>query len=174
MKSLRSIFVLERDSGVATKEPASSTDLLHRRVFLPFSSRFVLRESIVCVKSDFPLLSEALCRLNLPSDLSDRAVDADWEIAVETQREGENALRLGTDIEPIEVHRFGPSNALRMNCGSWFAHTPPSLNGVGFAMVAGDERDQIHQLCVYLGGIMDLLEHSQARSISELTPEVTA
>jgi hypothetical protein len=34
--------------------------------------------------------------------------------------------------------------------GSWFAHTPPSLNGVGFAMVTGDDCHQVQQLAIYL------------------------
>lgn len=164
----------ERGSHIAAMDAAASTDLLHRRAVLPYCLRFVLRGSSVCVKTDSPLMSEALRGLNLLSDLSGRAADAEWEIAVEASGKGEAAVRHGAGTEPIEIYRFGPSRALRMSSGSWFAHTPPSLSGVGFAMVAGNECDQIHQLCVYLSAIRNLVEDFAATSISDLRPEVAA
>jgi hypothetical protein len=174
MKSLRSNFVLERDSTIAQKAAAASTDLLHRRILLPYSFQFVLSESSICIRTDSTLIREALYSLNIPADLTGGVANAEWEIAVETQGESEAAMYHGAEIEPIEVYRFGPSFALRMGSGSWFARTPPSLNGVGFAMVVGTEHDQIDQLSVYLRAIVSFLEDGGARSIPAVTLEVCA
>jgi hypothetical protein len=174
MKFLRSYFVLEKDSSIAAKTAAASTDLLHRRVLLPYALRLILRDSTLCIRTDSALMSEVLGNLNLPCDPSDGVANAEWEIAVETQREAVTAMSLGTEIEPVEIFRFGPSCALRMGSGSWFAHTPPSLNGVGFAMVGGTERDQIDQLSAYLRAILSLIDEGGARSIPDLTLEVCA
>ena len=156
--------MLERDSSVAQKAAAASTDLLHRRIPLPYSFQFVLRDSAICVRTDSTLMGEALYSLNIPADLTGGVANAEWEIAVETQRESEAAMCHETETEPIEVCRSG----------SWFAHTPPSLNGVGFAMVVGTERDQIDQLSVYLRAIVSLLDDGGARSIPAVTLEVCA
>jgi hypothetical protein len=174
MKFLRSKFVLERDSSVAQKAAAASTDLLHRRIPLPYSFQLVLRDSAICVRTDSTLMGEALYSLNIPADLTGGVANVEWEIAVETQRESEAAMCHGTETDPIEVCRFGLSIALRMGSGSWFAHTPPSQNGVGFAMVVGTERDQIDQLSVYLRAIVSLVYEGGARSVPAMTLEVCA
>ncbi|MGA3080377.1 MAG: hypothetical protein ABSD44_03225 [Terracidiphilus sp.] len=166
--------MLERDSSTAQKAVAASTDLLHRRILLPYSFQFVLSESSVCIRTDSTLIREALDSLNIQADLVGVVANVEWEIAVETQRESEAAMCHRAEIEPIEVYRFGPSWALRMNSGSWFAYTPPSRNGVGFAMVVGSERDRIDRLSVYLRAIMSLLDDAGARSNPDSTLEVCA
>ena len=166
--------MLKRDSSVAQKAAAASTDLLHRRIGLPYIFQFVLRDSAICVRTDSTLIGEALYRLNLPADLTGEASNGEWEIAVEIHGELEAALFRGAATEPIEVDLFGPSCALRMGSGSWFARTPPSLNGVGFAMVDGSTRDQIDQLSVYLRAIVSLLDDGGARFIPAMTLEVCA
>jgi len=82
--------------------------------------------------------------------------------------------RLRLKLREKLKHRFGPSFALRLGSGSWFAHTPPSLSGAGFAMVNGTERDRIHQLSVYLRAIAQFLHDAGARSIAALTLEASA
>jgi hypothetical protein len=166
--------MLERDSSIAQKVAAAATDLLHRRIPLPYSFQFVLGEFAVCIETDSGLMGEALHSFNLSVDFTGGAANAEWEIAVETHDESEAAAFQEAATELIEVNRFGPSCALRMSSGSWFAHTPPSLNGVGFAMVVGNECDQIDQLAVYLRAILSLVDEGSARSIPGLTLEVCA
>jgi len=61
-----------------------------------------------------------------------------------------------------------------MSSGSWFAYTPPSLDGVGFAMIAGDECSQIRQLASYIGNVNLFLRESTTQSRVELESEVQA
>ena len=164
--------MFERDSSITPKSAAASTDLLRRRVLLPYALRLILRDSSICIRTDSALMSEVLNNLNLQCDHSGVVANAEWEIAVETKREAEADLSLGTEFEPVEIYHIGPSCALRMCGGSWFAHTPPSLCSVGFAMVAGNEREQIDQLTLYFRAIMSLLEKDGARSNSAMTLEV--
>jgi len=166
--------VPERDSNIAKKPATAATDLLHRRVVLPYSSKFSLKESLVRIRTDSPLMSKACQSLEAPPALAGGVANVEWEIAVETQGEIEAAVLAEPEISSCEVHRFGPSFALRLGSGSWFAHTPPSLSGAGFAMVNGTERDRIHQLSVYLRAIAQFLHDAGARSIAALTLEASA
>ncbi|MFZ1084095.1 MAG: hypothetical protein WAN35_03920 [Terracidiphilus sp.] len=166
--------MLERDSAIAPKAATASTDLLHRRILLAYSFQIVLGEFSVRIETDSALMDKALYSLNLPADLTGREALGKWEIAVETYGESKASLSHGTATELIEVHRFGPSCAIRLSSGSWFAHTPPSLNGVGFAMVAGNERDQIDQLAVYLRAVVSFIDEDGARSDPDLALEVCA
>jgi hypothetical protein len=171
--------VLERDSSFYLKDAAAATDLMRRRILLPHSFHFVLSKFAVCIATDSTAVGEALHRLGIPSGEGSRVTNAKWEIAVETQCEAGAPLFAELEIDPIEVHHFGASYAIRMGSGSWFAQTPPSLNGVGFAMVTGNERDQIDQLAVYLRAIISFfddgglrLKNGDERSIPDLTLEV--
>ena len=85
------------------------------------------------------------------------AFDAEvWEIAVEVR--SETASLLDREAKNgFDDYWIGPSRSLRMNSGSWFAYTPPVLDGVGFAMIAGDECSQILQLTAFLNNIMIFL-----------------
>lgn len=163
--------MLEKESSIAQKGAATSTDMLHRRVLLPYSFQLVLRTSSVCIRTDSTLILEALSSLNIPADFTGEAANGEWEIAVETYGEIDTALCNVAKIEPIEFCRFGFSCSLRMGNGSWFAHTSPSLNGVGFAMVAGNTSDQINQLAFYLRTVVSLVDKGCAQSISDLTLE---
>jgi hypothetical protein len=166
--------VPEKHSNIAATTIAASTDLLHRRIPLPYSFRFVLGEFAVCIETDSALMREALLSLEMTADPVSGEANAEWEIAVETQEEARTAYRTEPGTSPFEVYRFGPSSAVRTDSGSWFAHTPPSLDGVGFAMVTGNERDQVNQLAVYLQTILILLEQSGEKSIPSFALEVSA
>jgi hypothetical protein len=165
--------VPERNSNIQKKPAAAATDLLRRRVALPYSFRFVLRESLVRIRTNSALMSRVCQSLEARSFLASKEANVEWEITVETLEEIEAVDVAEPETSLFEVHRFGPSCAVRMANGSWFAHTPPSLNGVGFAMVNGTERDQIHQLSAYLRAIVNLVEQSGARSIAVLALEVS-
>ena len=164
----------EKHFNIAATAATASTDLLHRRILLPYSFRFVLGESAVCIKTNSALMGNALLGLEVTADPAGGEADAEWEIAVETQGEARMAHLTGPEVSLFEVHRFGPSCAVRMDSGSWFAHTPPSLNGVGFAMVAANERDQIHQLSIYFRIILHVLDQCNSRSTPVLALEVAA
>jgi hypothetical protein len=166
--------MFERDSAIAQKAATASTDLLHRRILLDYSFQFVLGESAVRIETDSALMGKALHILNLPADLTRRAALGKWEIAVETYEEPKQNLFHGTATKLIEFHGFGPSCAIRMSNGSWFARTPPSLSGVGFAMVGGNARAQINQLAVYLRAVVSFVDERGARSNPDLTLEVFA
>jgi hypothetical protein len=166
--------VPEKHFLTADKVVAATTDLLHRRIFLPYSLQFSLRESVVLLKTNSTLMSEVFRRLELPLEPVSEVVNATWEIAVETERESGASRGTEPEIGQTEIYRFGSSCAVRMSSGSWFAHTPPAFDGVGFAMVTGDECDQIHQLFSYLQAILNLIDAAFGQSLSSQTLEVTA
>lgn len=157
---------------ITVPEPAAATDLLRRRIRLAHSFQFVLGESSVCIKTDSELIGKALDRLSLPIDLSGGAANGIWEIAVESYGESQTAQSTANELEPVEIHRFGPSVALRMGSGSWFAHTPPSLNGAGFAMLNGATQDRVDRLAGYLRAIFSLVGGDRSPSIPESRLEV--
>ena len=166
--------MLEKHTVSADKAVAAATDLMQRRILLPYSFQILHREFAIGIKTNCVLLSEAFHRLELPLDQTCQSESAIWEIAAETRGEAGASLISRPDIDLIEIYRIGPSCAARMDSGSWFALTPPSLNGVGFAMVTGNERDQIHQLSSYLRTVLRFLDDACGRSLPSLTLEVTA
>lgn len=164
----------EDDFNIAVTAAAASTDLLHRRIAMPYSFQLRVGDSAVRVKTDFAPMSKALLSLKTTTDPAGEEANAQWEIAVETHGETEVADLPEAETGLFEVHHFGPSCAIRMESGSWFAHTPSSLNGVGFALVNGTERDQVRQLSVYLRTIAHFLDNAGARSIPDAVLEVSA
>jgi hypothetical protein len=149
----------EKYSNIAKKSAAAPTDLLHRRVPLLYSFQIVYGGLVVCIRTNLPLMSKA-CQIQEVSSISEDG----QANAIEVQEEQIEATHLADRrADSFEVHQFGPSHALRMNSGSWFARTPPSLDGVGFAMVTGNEQDQIGQLSTYLRTILQFLDNAGAQ-----------
>lgn len=130
----------------------AATDMLHRRVPLPYRVKISVNGQSRFIKTNSPLMAEALNSIEIAAGAICDTM-AEWQISVEvrqddTQRSIEQAkLR-------VDTYHFGPSRALRISGGSWFAYTPPSLHGVGFAIVAGDECSQTRQLAAYLKAVV--------------------
>ncbi|MGD0829757.1 MAG: hypothetical protein ABR907_02360 [Terracidiphilus sp.] len=164
--------MLEKGFNIAKAHVAAATDLLHRRVPLPYSYQIALENTVGRIMTDSKLIYKALQCLGEHGSHPVSEVNAEWEIAVEDH----SVPRLAHTIElagnSIEVHRIGPSRAVRMENGSWFAHTPPSLCGVGFAIVNGNEREQTDQLSTYLHAVRHLVGETSVQSISPLAGEV--
>jgi hypothetical protein len=157
--------VLESHTSTSAAGDFAATDMLHRRVPLPHWFQFVMGESIVFIKTNSPLVDLALDSPVLSSSSIGEAGAEIWEIAVEVQNETASSLGW-EEADGFEIHSFGPSRSLRMDSGSWFAHTPPSLSGVGFAMISGDESSQIRQLAGLLDKIVLFLGDGGSRSDS--------
>jgi hypothetical protein len=162
-------------SQITTNSAAqyAATDMLHRRVLLPYRFELLLGTSTVLIKTDAALMKMALSGYSRSSMLVGEVFAAVWEIAVEVQS--------NTAAQPhceaangFDDYWVGPSRSLRMSSGSWFAYTPPSLDGVGFAMIAGDECSQIAQLAALLDNIKLFLGDSAALNRSKLECEVPA
>jgi hypothetical protein len=134
---------------VTARAQFAATDMLHRRVPLPFRFQFALEGSAVFIKTNSMLIGEALRNYEPGRGRSSECGVTEWEISVEICDE---CFPLSTEAaeEQSETYWFGPSWSVRMIDGSWFTRTPPSLNGVGFAFVAGNECQQVQQLATYL------------------------
>jgi hypothetical protein len=137
----------------------AATDLLHRRILLPFRFQCAYRNSAVTIETNSELIGDAIRRLECAVDDKGLAVSGRWEITVE-------ALRAGCEFQPgdhtgggFETFCFGSSRSLRIGDGSWFAHPSPSIDGVGFVMVSGDECHQLRQLILYLREALAFLFH---------------
>ncbi len=141
--------MIEPRNAATSQAQFAATDMLHRRV--PLSSHFhvVLGDRAVRIKTDSWLIGKAIRSVKLPTHPPSESGVAEWEISVEV-RNGSLAPPIDSEGEQVETHCFGPSCSVRLADGSWFAHTPPSLNGVGFAMVTGDDCHQVQQLAIYL------------------------
>jgi hypothetical protein len=143
----------------------SATDLLHRRTALPFRFQASMGEAAIEIRTNSQLCAEAIREsrerhANRPQRRIGR-----WEIEVETQSP-EGACVLQNDIENgCETFAFGPSRSFRMGDGSWFAHTPPAVDGVGFAFVAGDAGCQVEKLRLFLGLVSEFVLESVAEGI---------
>lgn len=163
----------ESRAVAATPAQFAATDMLHRRVPLSCHFHFVMGERAVRIKTDSGLIGKAIRRVKLPTDATWERRVAEWEIAVEVC--GECFPQSLEDAEEqFETCRFGPSRSVRMVDGSWFAHTPPSLNGVGFAMVTGNECHQVQQLAIYLRAVLSFVDGNQFRSDFLAECEVSA
>ena len=151
----------------------AATDMLHRRIELPHRFELVVGGLFLLIKTDSMLMEHALNGL-LGSIGSIAAGDSvEWEIAVEVHIRTERRP-VEARLEACETYSFGPSRSLRMNTGSWFAHTPPSLSGVGFAFVTGNECHQTRQLASYLKTILRFLDESGIPSAHAIECEVPA
>jgi len=150
----------------------AATDMLHRRAPLPFRFQLALGESAVCIKTDSGLMGEALRGLGLSVGSNTDLGDAEWEIAVEEWDES-SPLPTETEEEDSETYCVGPSRSFRIADGSWFAHTPPSLSGVGYAMVAGGECNQVQQLGIYIKTILRFVADGNAESFPAVASEVS-
>jgi hypothetical protein len=165
--------VVEFDIAATAPADFAATDMLHRRIPLTYQFRFMMGESILFIKTNTPLIHAALGGHVRGASSIGEAGAAAWEIAVEVQ--SENASLPGAEkAEGFETCSFGPSKSLRMGSGSWFAYTPPSLSGVGFAMVSRDESCQIRELAAFLDKIMLFLSDNETQSNSSLAHEVLA
>lgn len=150
----------------------AASDMLHRRIALPYSELFVLKVLPIRVKTDSALITEALRLLGASTVQANLAAISEWEIAVES---GETKLpNSDADSGDLEVVHFGPSRAIRTNDGSWFAHTPPSTNGVGFAVVRGSQRDQVNHLADYIQTVALFLEDFATQQAPNQEFEVVA
>jgi hypothetical protein len=163
------------ESQAVTRAPAAfaATDLLHRRIQLPYRFQLGLERSNVLVKTDSPLMWRVLRSSAESSGLIAESGVAVWEIAVEVQNEATSSLSVEM-TDSFDAYSFGPSRSLRMSSGSWFAYTPPSLNGVGFAIVSGDECCQVRQLLAFFERIKFSIGEGEPESNSLVEREVLA
>ena len=163
--------MLESNTLAADTFRFAATDMLHRRVSLPSHFYFVLGERAVRIKTDSRLIGKAIRSAKLRVVAISESASVEWEIAVEVCGD---PLALGIEAfgQQVETCWFGPSCSARLADGSWFAHTPPSLNGVGFAMVTGDEWHQVQQLSLYLRTILSFVVGNSSRSVPSTECEV--
>ena len=163
------------ESQITTKAQFqyAASDMLHRRVLLPYTLQLLLETSIVLLKTDSPLMKVALGSHARSSTSMGEVYTAVWEISVEVRSDSASVPDWET-ANGFDDYWVGPSRSIRMSSGSWFVFTPPSLDGVGFAMIAGDESSQIQQLGAFLSHIKLFLGDSAARNRSRLEREVPA
>ncbi len=127
----------------------SATDLLHRRT--PLVHRFHAGMDGTCVEVDTnsPWMGHAIRAFEARNACYGHKW-AKWEIEVEVRGEEESCSSPMDEESGYETCSFGPSRSCRMEDGSWFAHTPPSIDGVGFVLVTGDGFRQAAKLKLYL------------------------
>ena len=165
--------MVEFDISATAPADFAATDMLHRRIPLTYQFRFMMGESILFIKTNSRLINAALGGHVRGSASIGEAGAAVWEIAVEVQNENAS-LSDREEAEGFETYSFGPSRSLRMDSGSWFAYTPPSLSGVGFAMVSSDESCQTLELAAFLEKIVLFLGENETQANSSLEREVPA
>ncbi len=163
--------MIEARTPAALPAQFAATDMLHRRVSLPCHFHAVLGKRAVRIKTDSRLIGKAIRCVKLPTGPIPESAAVEWEIGVEIYGEP-SPLSMEATEDQIEAHWFGPSCSFRMDHGSWFAHTPPSLNGVGFAMVTGDECNQVRQLATFLRAIQRFVADSTTQSTLSTECEV--
>ena len=165
-------MVEARSLAIAPVEFAA-TDMLHRRVPLRHRCELGAGGSLFVIKTDLPLMEEALNALAGRMEVIAPNYDAQWEISVEASDRAAH-FPDAVQTESFETFCFGPSRSVRMGAGSWFAHTPPSMSGVGFVMVNGNECQRTLQLVVYLKMVLCFLVDSGTTANSAVECEVSA
>jgi hypothetical protein len=151
----------------------ADTDMLHRRAPLRYRCEMGLGGSFVAIKTDSPLMEEALAGLAGCIGAIAQDDHAEWEISVEAR---DLAAHFADEVqaETFETGCFGPSRSVRMSTGSWFAHTPPSMSGVGFVMVNGNGCRRTLQLVAYLKMVLRFLAESPTTADDAMECEVSA
>jgi hypothetical protein len=151
-------FEIEDESDAVL--PSADTDMLRRRLPLTRQYLFIWKDIVIAIKTDSALIGRAVHEMEEPECRSDIAHQATWEIAVEASGAGETIQPPSTQAEAFETCRFGPSRGVRTVTGSWFACTPPSFSGVGFANVIGNEDQQVNQLIDFIQIILSSIANS--------------
>lgn len=145
--------MLNNNASLASTASYAASDMLHRRVPLPYLYDLPFGDSTIAIATDSLLIGEALFRVTGSIVMHRWRAGAEWEITVEAQDEG-----VAFPAEEVEqragFYDFGPSRSLRLENGSWFAHTPPSISGIGFAFVSGSKSRQVMQIARYLKMIL--------------------
>jgi hypothetical protein len=162
--------LVERYAASGATSQFAPTDMLHRRIPLDNSFRLTLDEATVCVRTDCSLLKQAWAGAQSDHDEGDDSY-AKWEIAIEVW-DGVAPENMETMDEPIAFYSVGPSVAMCMECGSWFAYTPPSMSAVGFAITSGDEHSRVRQLASYLKAVLRLLANDRTQTELSAPTEV--
>jgi hypothetical protein len=149
--------VPDLDSPTRTSVGRAETDTIHRRTPLPYAIQVSAGDFALTVRTNFAGIKGAL---------EERACDpglvaAQWEIEVAPRADGATRCQALAGPPELEFFAFGPSRALRLSDGSWFAHTPPSMNGAGFAWVAGDEAEQTRQVARYMRAVLKFVRNLQ-------------
>lgn len=130
----------------------AETDMMHRRTPLPLSGVLRLAGAPLVVRSNSLELQRVVGSFGLDQMTTNGAARCEWLIEVELRSDVDDLA--GGDIETFS---FGCSRSLRMASGSWFAWTPPEVNGVGFIRVSGSEADRARQLTAYLRAVAERL-----------------
>ncbi len=150
MRYLRRKSVADAIAEPVDEAAYSATDLLHRRTPLAHRFRVAMGATHLEIETNSPQMGQAICPFQAWETIHGQSACAKWEIEVEVRAEEETCFS-PMDAESFdEMHSFGPSRSFRMEDGSWFAHTPPSMDGVGFVFVTGDECHQVRKLKSYL------------------------
>jgi hypothetical protein len=139
----------------------SDSDVLHRRTSLQFRTEIRWRGSMICVLSNSSHMKEALRKLNYEDcSACGSCAGIEWEIEVEVGRSGHSER----EEEDREIILMGSSRALRMDDGSWFAHTLPSRRGVGFVFVPESECHQARRITAYLACVFRFVSDDESES----------
>jgi len=151
----------------------AATDMLHRRVPLCYRFEMVSAGCLLVIKTDSLPMEDAFGGLAEYIGAVIQDDHAEWEISVEAR---DRATDISDELqaEIFETFCFGPSRSVRMDTGSWFAHTPPSMSGVGFALVNGNECQQTLQLNAYLKMVLRFLADSGTSADRAMECEVSA
>jgi len=157
--------VSDTNASSTMTTPFASTDMLRRRVPLNYSCQLPVEEPAVFIRTNAPLIAEAVRGHVSDSGFTGGHGLATWEITVEFF-EHPMPSQIETDDANFESCRFPSGSAMRMICGSWFVHTPPSLDGVGFAFVSGSKSCQVQQLTAYLAAVLRFLADGRPQFVA--------
>jgi len=128
----------------STSPVFAATDMLHRRTPLPHS--FVARCGVlsVAIRANDPVVAQGFLEENAEDRLAPAISGNEWQIEI-TLDDSANSAAFEHRTWGAEVFAFGPSRAIRFANGSWFAHTPPSADGVGFFRLSVDANSRLRQ-----------------------------
>jgi hypothetical protein len=152
--------VLEAMEDLLNGAAYSATDWLHRRTALPLGFRGVMGGTAIEVRTNSRLFADAIRGLMQRDSSLRLGRAARWEIEVEVQIHDEASMTVSHGEDGCERFSFGPSCSIRMGDGSWFAFTPPCIDGVGFVFVAGGEDYQAKRLRSFLASVVEFVQES--------------
>jgi hypothetical protein len=135
---------------LSTTPAFAATDMLHRRTLLPYAFVAWPGALSIAVRTNDAAIAHAFVKENGGHRVASAISGSEWliEIAVTDSLARDSGLEHW--MGDAEFFSFGSSRSIRFANGSWFARTPPSGDGVGFAWISGDADRQQRQFGDFL------------------------
>jgi len=128
----------------------AATDMLHRRTPLLHEVRATFGSFSTMIHTNDAAVAEAFIDESRKDRSAFATSENEWQIEIAL----DDSAADGSEFkhEP-EVCCFGSSRSIRFANGSWFAHTPPSGDGVGFLWLATDADSRVMQFADFLRSV---------------------